>query len=125
MKLKADIAKLVRGEIEDTPEARQTYSHDASLFEVEPQVIIHPQDSADVQAVVKYVAEHKAKQPKLSVTARSAGTDMSGGAVNDSIILNFNTHFTTIFEVSSRTAHAQPGVFYRDFEKATLQHDAL
>jgi FAD/FMN-containing dehydrogenase len=71
------------------------------------------------------VAAHKKDQPGLSITARSAGTDMSGGAINDSIIADFNKHFTQIYSVTSTEAHAQPGVFYRDFEKATLEHTAL
>jgi FAD/FMN-containing dehydrogenase len=50
---------------------------------------------------------------------------MSGGAVNDSIIADFNRHFTQIFEVTPERAHAQPGVFYRDFEKATFEQGAL
>jgi FAD/FMN-containing dehydrogenase len=74
---------------------------------------------------VKLVAEHKKQLPDLSLTARSAGTDMSGGAVNDSIIVDFNKHFTQIKSVNPREAHVQPGVFYRDFEKATLRHKAI
>ena len=73
-----------------------------------------------------YVKDHKKEDsPKLSVTGRSAGTDMSGGAVNDSIIVEFNRHFNQIFEVSDKTGHVQPGVFYREFDKVTLQHGAI
>ncbi|HVX57305.1 MAG TPA: FAD-binding oxidoreductase, partial [Candidatus Saccharimonadales bacterium] len=52
-------------------------------------------------------------------------TDMSGGAINDSIIVNFLEHFTKIEHVSHTGAQAQPGVFYRDFEPETLKHGAL
>jgi len=71
------------------------------------------------------VSERKAAQPDLSITARSAGTDMSGGAINDSIIMDFNKYFTAITEVTPDSAHAQPGVFYRDFEKETLKQQRL
>ncbi len=125
MSLKDDIANLIKGEVDDTPESIETYSHDASLFEVRPQIVAYPKDSADIQALVKYVAEHKKAQPELSLTARSAGTDMSGGAINDSIVADFNRYFRAIFEVSPTEAHAQPGVFYRDFEVETLKHKAL
>jgi FAD/FMN-containing dehydrogenase len=114
-----------RGEILDDPISKEAYSHDASLFEIRPQLIVCPLDSADVQTLVKTVTAHKKTMPGLSVTARSAGTDMSGGAINDSIIIDFNKHFTTIHQVTATEAHAQPGVFYRDFEKETLQHKAL
>ncbi len=125
MNLQDDLKGLIKGEIDNSTTTLENYSHDASLFEVKPQVVVYPKDAADVEALVKYVAHHKSEQPELSVTARSAGTDMSGGAINDSVIADFNRHFTQIFEVTHIEAHAQPGVFYRDFEKATLDRQAL
>ncbi|HSX28592.1 MAG TPA: FAD-binding oxidoreductase [Candidatus Saccharimonadales bacterium] len=125
MGLKTDIKNCIKGEVDDTSKTRELYSHDASLFELEPALVAFPKDSHDVQAVVKYVAAHKDENPELSITARSAGTDMSGGAINESIILDINKHFNRIETTSTTSAHAQPGVFYRDFEKATLQHGAL
>jgi FAD/FMN-containing dehydrogenase len=114
-----------KGELDDSPEAKELYSHDASLFEIRPELVVFPTSAEDVEKLVKFVADNKKANPQLSLTARSAGTDMSGGAINDSIIVNFNKHFTKIENVSAESATAQPGVFYRDFEKATLQHKAL
>jgi FAD/FMN-containing dehydrogenase len=89
------------------------------------ELVVMPRDSHDVQRLVRLVAERKKQQPGLSLTARSAGTDMSGGAVNDSIIVDFNRHFTKIESVSHTEAHAQPGVFFRDFDKATLEKGVI
>lgn len=114
-----------KGEIDDRQKTRQFYSHDASMFELMPTAIVKPRDSADVQQLVKIVATDKKANPELSLTARSAGTDMSGGAINDSVIVDFGKHFTKIESVTATTAHAQPGVFYRDFEPKTFEHDAL
>lgn len=114
-----------RGEVDDNPQTLELYSHDASLFEIKPRLVVAPKHSMDVQLLVRLVADQKRHHPDLSITARSAGTDMSGGAINDSIIVDFNKHFTEIASVSATEAHAQPGVFYRDFEKATLKHDAI
>lgn len=113
------------GEIDDSAESRDFFSHDASLFEIRPELIVSPKNSTDVQRLVETVAAIKKKNPRLSITARSAGTDMSGGAINDSIIVNFNKHFTGIGNVTSDSARVQPGVFYRDFEKETLLRGAL
>lgn len=125
MKLSEDIQKLIKGEVEDSAQTVEIYSHDASLFEVKPALVAFPKDSADLRALVGYVAAHKSEQPELSITARSAGTDMSGGAINDSIIADFSRHFNQIFDVSPTIGHAQPGVFYRDFEAATFKYNAL
>jgi len=114
-----------RGEMDDSDEAKVTYSHDASLFEIKPRLVVKPEDSADIQKIVKLVAANKKNIPYLSLTARSAGTDMSGGAINDGIIVDMNAHFTKIIKVTATEAHTQPGVFYRDFDAETLKHNVL
>lgn len=114
-----------RGEQDASPAALDLYSHDASMFELRPKLIVKPKDAKDLETLVAYVAAQKKKHTGLSLTARSAGTDMSGGAINDSIIVDFREHFTEIEKVSSTAAQAQPGVLYRDFELQTLKHGAL
>lgn len=114
-----------KGDIDASDATLQAYSHDASMFEIMPQLVVAPKAPSDVETLVATVAERKAQQPGLSLTARSAGTDMSGGAINDSIIVDFKRYFTKINAVSAQNAHAQPGVFYRDFEKETLKFDAI
>jgi len=113
------------GDIDDSAEAKEFYSHDASMFELVPQLIVKPKNSTDVQTIVRVVSEKKSEMPSLSITARSAGTDMSGAAINESIIVDFKKYFTAIEEVTPTSAHAQPGVLYRDFEVETLKHGAL
>lgn len=113
------------GDIDDSATAKEFYSHDASLFEVRPELVVKPKNAADVSALVALVAAEKVNSPKVSLTARSAGTCMSGGAINDSIIVDFSKYFNAIEKVDSTTAQAQPGVFYRDFEVETFKHQAL
>ncbi len=110
------------GDLDTTESSLEFYSHDASLFEIKPKLIVAPKDSGDVQKLIKLVAENKHKIHDLSVTARSAGTCMSGGAVNDSIIVDFTKYFNKIEDVSSKTARAQPGVFFRDFYEETRKN---
>ncbi|QQS26712.1 FAD-binding oxidoreductase [bacterium] len=115
------IKSLIDGEVDSSAETKKIYSHDASMFELVPDLVVFPKNSHDVQKLVSYVREQKKADPKLSLTARSGGTCMSGGSINQSIILDMNRHLNKIGAVSSTTANAQPGVFYRDFEKATLK----
>lgn len=113
------------GELDDSAEARDTYSHDASMFELVPELIAAPKDAADLQRLVRFVASNKKKHPRLSLTARAAGTDMAGGAINESIIVDFARHFTHIGPITGLSGSAQPGVFYRDFERETLKKGVL
>ena len=117
--------KGFKGDTTDDADSLEAFSHDASMFEIKPQLIVAPKDGDDVATLVKTVADAKAEHVDLSLTARSAGTDMSGGAINDSIIVDFNKYFKTIEEVTETSAHAQPGVFYRDFEKETVKVNRL
>jgi FAD/FMN-containing dehydrogenase len=114
-----------KGETDDKPATLDLYSHDASMFELRPQLVVKPKDGQDIEKLVKTVAANKKKHKNLSLTARSAGTDMSGGAINDSIIVDFREHFTNIGEITPTSAHVQPGVLYRDFEPETFKHHAL
>ena len=113
------------GGLDDSPEAKEFYSHDASMFELRPQVVAQPKDAADVQRLVRFVAANKKKYPELSLTGRAAGTDMAGGAINESIIVDFAKHFTHIGPITGLKGTAQPGVFYRDFERESLKKHVL
>ncbi|QQS18241.1 FAD-binding protein [Candidatus Saccharibacteria bacterium] len=50
---------------------------------------------------------------------------MAGGAINESIIVDFAKHFTHIGPINGLSGTAQPGVFYRDFERETLKKHVL
>ncbi len=95
------------------------------MFELMQEVIVFPKDSNDVQDLVKFVDKNKAVSPDLSITARSAGTDMSGAAIGQSIVIDFMRYFNTVGTVTKDEANVQPGVFYRDFEAETLKKHAI
>ncbi len=113
------------GELDDSAEIKELYSHDASMFEIIPELVVAPKTAEDVATIVKFVADNKKENPELSVTARSAGTDMSGAAINDSIIVDFNKHLTKLISMDTTRAVVQPGMFFRDFDVETIKFDAL
>ena len=114
-----DIRKLIQGDVDTSDAGLVAASHDASIFEVGPEVIVSPKHVEDIKKLVNYVSSHEG----ISLTGRSAGTDMSGGPLTESIVVNFLNYFNTIKEVKDGYAITQPGVFYRDFDKATLAVD--
>ncbi|MDP2638188.1 MAG: FAD-binding oxidoreductase [Candidatus Levybacteria bacterium] len=123
--LPEDLKQIINGDVLSDDQTLSMYSHDASLFEVKPQVVVFPKDIKDLKALVKYVNDNKKKNSSLSITARSAGTDMGGGSINDSIIVEFGKYFNHTPQINDNTATTEPGVFYRDFEKETLKHNLL
>ena len=78
-----------KGDIDSVETTLETYSHDASLFEIKPKVVVYPKDTEDIKTLVKWVNAHKQEDPTLSLTPRAAGTDMTGGSIGSSIIVDF------------------------------------
>ncbi|MEK7646953.1 MAG: FAD-binding oxidoreductase [Patescibacteria group bacterium] len=121
--LTESLKQIVRGEVEEDASILKPYSRDASLFEVKPCLVIFPKDSEDIGNLVKFINNHPAE--KLSLTCRAGGSGMDGGALSESIVLDFTRHMNRIKEINDDFAVVEPGVFYRDFEKETLKRGRL
>src|SRR3989338_6139972 len=105
--MKREIQKFFKGEVEDSSVVLKKYSHDASVFEVRPKLVLYPQDGEDVRRLVEWVRDNKDRYndqklnegwAMLSITARCAGTDMSGGAIGESLILDFTRHMNKLIK---------------------------
>lgn len=119
------LQRKITGEVLYDMDTRKRYSRDASIFEILPTLVVFPKTTQDVQEVVRFVESEKQNNPTLSITARSAGTDMSGGSINDSIILDFTKYMNRILFVDQEMAIVEPGCYYRDFEKETKKHGSI
>ncbi|MBX4200218.1 FAD-binding oxidoreductase [Candidatus Parcubacteria bacterium] len=124
MNLKEEVKPFFKGEVLDDEETLKRYSHDASLFEVRPKLVVYPENSEDLKSLVKWVSENKDKDNSLSVTIRAAGSCMSGGSLNESIIADVMPHMNHFGDVGEVT-EVEPGVFYRDFEPKTLEKNLI
>lgn len=120
-----ELKQTFKGDIATDEQTLSDYSHDASLFEVKPQIVVFPKNEEDVQNLIKFVSKHKSEHPNLSLTGRSAGTDMGGGSIGEGIIVAFSKYFNNTPIVKGNIATTQPGVFYRDFEKETLKQNLI
>ena len=117
MPLAEELQSIIKGDIDTTAAGLEAASHDASIFEVRPQVVASPKTVEDIQKLVQYATDH----PGVTLTARSAGTDMSGGPLSQSVVVDFLKYFDHIKKVGEGYAVTEPGVYYRDFDKATLE----
>ncbi len=111
-----------KGEVDTSDQTRSRYSEDTSIFKITPRAVVYPKDVSDLATLIHFV---HTRRGELSLTARSAGTDMSGGPLTDSIVVDFLRHFNRVKYVNTEYAVTEPGVYYRDFEKATLAQGVL
>lgn len=119
MDLKAELTGLLKGEVLDDEATLAADSYDASIFEIRPRMVVRPRDVEDLRALVAFASSRR--DSGVSLTMRSAGTDMTGGAIGESVIVEMVPYFNHIKEIGDGYAVTEPGVFYRDFEKETLQ----
>ncbi len=120
MDLRAAIAPLIKGDAQNDPETLKKFSRDTSIFERKPALVVSPKDADDVSSLVRFAADAKKRGEDISLTARAAGTDMSGGPLTDSVVVSFTKYMNAMRDVGADFAVAEPGIYYRDFEKLTL-----
>lgn len=102
-------------------EARLTHSYDATpLFQAWPHVVVYPQTTEQVQALMKV-----AHREKIPVISRGSGTNLGASAVpvQGGIVMVF-TRMNKILEIDEKnlTVTVQPGVITRQLHDAVEAH---
>lgn len=120
-----NLSKIILGDIENTDQVLASHSRDASIFEVMPEFVVFPKNTDDIKQVVRYVVEQKKLGSDIHITARAAGTCMSGGSLNTSIIIDTTRYMNRIIETTDTYAIMEPGVYYRDLEIETLKRSRV
>lgn len=123
--LKKALMNALQGEVADDAPSRKAVSRDTSLFTRTPELVVYPKDANDVSALVKEVGRAKKAGANVSIAARAAGTDMTGGPLTTSIVMSLTKHMNRVLEVGDDYAVTEPGVYYRDFEKETLKKNLI
>jgi len=118
--LKDKIKQFLKGDVVDDQKTLEKYSKDYSIFKIKPKVVVFPKSVEDIECLVKF-----ALTEQISLTARSAGTDMTGGPLNDSVIVEFDRYFNQIKKIGDDYIVVQPGVYFRDLEKELDKKDLM
>ncbi len=102
-------------DVDDSALARALYSSDASLYRVEPTVVVRPRDLDEIHAVMAV-----SQATNTPITSRGAGTSIAGNAIGRGIILDFAKHLNRVLAVDEATATAevQPGVVHAVLQRA-------
>ncbi|MGH3902496.1 MAG: FAD-binding oxidoreductase, partial [Pseudonocardiaceae bacterium] len=109
----------VRGEVCTDAGTRALYATDASNYRVPPRAVVLPRCVDDVHAVVACCREQG-----VPLTARGAGTSISGNAIGPGVILDFSRHLDAVLELdpAARLARVQPGVVLDTLQAAAAPH---
>lgn len=116
-----DLQLAVVGDITTLDEDREKVARDTSLFYVKPEIVVYPRNRNDISNLLSYVTEARKHDIDVSVSFRSAGTCMTGGSLTQSILVDTTRYMKHMSDITELGATAEPGVYYRDFEKKTLE----
>jgi FAD/FMN-containing dehydrogenase len=123
-----DIEKLKQnftGDILTDAENQKKFSRDASIFEAVPEIVAQPKTVADIEHLVTFATAAKQAGQDISLTPRAGETDMTGGSITESILIDFTKYLSHIGQVENGTLQVQPGAYYRDMEQVTLASNML
>ncbi len=121
MDIRKEIESFFEGDIDDSPAALETYSRDASIFCIKPSLVVFPKNVEAIKKLVAFAANATKNGYPITLTPRCAGTDMTGGPLTESIVVEMTRYFNHTKKVEGDTAIVEPGVYYRDFERETLK----
>ena len=112
------------GEVITSSDARRYFSTDGSVFSVTPAVVAYPQNENDVRKAARFSWQLAERGRRIPITARGSGTDQSGGALGEGIMLVFPAHMNRVLELDSKTGVVviEPGINYGKLQQTLHTH---
>lgn len=106
-RLAADLVAEVEGEVRFDAGSRALYARDSSNFRQVPIGVVIPRTLEDVVAVHRICHRHG-----VPILDRGGGTGLSGGTVNEAVVVDHTKHLTAIsaFDPAARTVLCEAGV---------------
>jgi len=101
------LAKELRGDVLFDGASRGRYSTDASIYQITPVGVVVPRDQADVLRALDI-----ARDQKVAVLSRGAGTSQCGQTVGEALIIDNSRWLCRVieFDEQARTVTVEPGI---------------
>ncbi|MCA9330629.1 FAD-binding oxidoreductase [Candidatus Saccharibacteria bacterium] len=114
----------VVGEVMTSPDARAYFSTDASMFSIEPAIIIYPRSENDVRKVARFAWQLAERGRVIPLTARGLGSDLSGASLGNGVMIVFPAHQHRILELDSKSGEVtvEAGINYGKLQQTLLTH---
>jgi FAD/FMN-containing dehydrogenase/Fe-S oxidoreductase len=118
-RLRADLARVVRGEVRFDRGSRALYATDGSNYRQPPIGVVIPHDADDVARAVAVCRAHGAP-----IFGRGGGTSLAGQCCNVAVVFDFSKYMNRVLDVdpSRRLARVQPGTILDDLRHAAEPH---
>ncbi|MCA9349194.1 FAD-binding oxidoreductase [Candidatus Saccharibacteria bacterium] len=127
-KLAQYLQEHLMGEALDGVDVLRHFSRDASVLQIDPEVVVYPKNEQDVRKVVRFCWQLAERGKHIGITSRGAGTDLAGASVGNGIILAFPAHMNKVVSLDSKkhTMEVEPGATIGKVEQAfNVQYRSL
>jgi FAD/FMN-containing dehydrogenase/Fe-S oxidoreductase len=107
------------GEVLDDSYTLGMYATDASIYQIQPRMVVFPKHAEDVKRAVGI-----AFQEKISILPRGAGTSLAGQTVGASMVLDFSKYMNQVLELNpeERWVRVQPGIARDDLNAVLAKY---
>ncbi len=97
----------LRGDVHSDILHRGIYATDASIYQIQPLVVVYPKDEQDVINAVALARDHN-----VPILARGGGTSLAGQTVAQAMVLDFTKYMYKIlaYDPAKRQIKVQPGI---------------
>lgn len=114
----------ILGDVTTDIATRKALATDASILMMTPEIAVYPRVTNDIRKVARFTYQLAEKGHVMSVTARGAGTDQTGAAITNGILLNTPAYMNQVFEFDNkqRLIRVQPGALFGAVNQALRLH---
>lgn len=112
------------GEVTDSLDVRRYFSHDASILQVTPSVVVYPANENDVRKTARFCWQLAERDKILPITARGGGTDTSGAAIGSGVMMAFTAHMNRILALTpaKQSVSVEPGITFAALQQTLYTH---
>lgn len=102
-----ELSKKIEGELLYSKKIQVLYATDASVYQEMPIAVCFPKTTIDIKLLIAFAKEHK-----LSLIPRAAGTSLAGQCVGNGIVVDSSKHLNKIIEINAKEGWVklEPGV---------------
>jgi FAD/FMN-containing dehydrogenase/Fe-S oxidoreductase len=102
-----ELHNSLEGEVLDDRYTLGMYATDASIYQIEPKVVVFPKHVQDVRNALAVASKYH-----VTILPRGGGTSLAGQTVGASMVLDFSKHMNQVLEINQqeRWVRVEPGI---------------
>jgi FAD/FMN-containing dehydrogenase len=112
------------GEVMTSTDARRYFATDGSILQLAPALIVYPRNENDVRKTARFSWQLAERGRVIPITARGAGTNQSGAAIGNGIMMVFPAHMNRVLEIDTKsdTVAIEPGINFGKLQQTLFTH---